>query len=726
VGETPPVTRFVARSAIGLALVFAALMPAKARGQASGDQPSPAPAPLPPDADRAPPAEPAPTAESAPPEEATSGDVEQGDADTIEPEQGGEVIVIDSRSEKPLGNAIGAVDVVDRAAIRARGARNVGDALRGRIGLEVVPDLRGTAVRAQGFDPAYLLILVDGLPAIGRINGALDVDRLPVTDVERIEVIKGPSSALFGSDALGGVINIVTRDADRPLSAEGSAIYGSRDRIDASATAAMQRRIGSWRLASRAALGMRRADGFDLDPDAAGENGAEERAGDAAVRVAASRGPWRLVAGGDYLRQDLRGVEAGAAPGAIFDRRTLAENGSGTVSAIFRPRDDTSFAATLRHSVFRDQFLYDQRGPADYDYELTEQHLTSAALVGSSLLAPAHLLTGGIDGAAEELTADRLSDDGSRQRLGLYAQDEWLVLRRPQLVLVPGARLDVDSQFGAHPTPKLAARWDVSDKVIARASAGFGYRAPDFRQLLLRFENPSVGYQVEGNPDLDPETSIGGTLSVEVEPISRVSIAAQAYWNDVDDLIAVDLVEPGMDGPPGCPEPEPGMEPVEALDCFQYVNIASARTRGIELQGRVQLSRTLVATIGYTLSDTLDREADRELPDRARHRGSFELRVRPIDRLQLAAHGELVGERKFYTADDDDPDDDDEVRRADRYAWIGARAEVDVGGHLSIFAGADNLADAGDTQYLPIPPRSFYAGLRGHYDGPDEPERLVP
>jgi outer membrane receptor for ferrienterochelin and colicins len=634
------------------------------------------------------------------------------DGETQDEEQKGEVIVIDSRSEKPLGAAVGAVDVVDREAIRARGARTVADALRGRIGLEVVPGLRGTSVRAQGLDPSYVLILIDGLPAIGRVDGALDVDRLSVDAVERIEVMKGPSSALYGSDALGGVINIVTRDVDRPLSAEGNAVIGSRDRIDGDLTAAGRRTLGSWRLSSRAALGMRRSDGYDLDPSTAGTEGSAERSGDGALRVTASRGPWRFAAGGDYLRQDLRGVDESAS-GATYDRRTLSETGAGTASASFQ-RASTRLSATLRHSVFHDQFLLDLQDGGSLDmYELTDERLTSAALLGTTLAGPDHLVTAGLDGSAEGLSAERLDHDGSRERLGVYAQDEWMVVGRPQIILVPGARLDLDTQFGAHGTPKLAARWDVTDRVIARASAGFGYRAPDFRQLLLRFDNPGVGYRVIGNPDLDPETSVGETLSLDVEPIDHLSLAAQGYWNEIDDLITIEPADPDV--------------PSDVM-LYQYVNVASARTRGVDLQARAQLGRRLSATIGYTLADTLDRSSGHELSDRARHRGSFELRAQPLDRLTVAAHGELVGRRFFFVAGDSgdqqgpDAEPPPDVRQvADRYAWIGARAEVSIGDNLSLFTGVDNITDAGDSQYLPVTPRAFYAGLRGHYERSDEP-----
>jgi len=222
-----------------------ALIPALLCARHALAQPPPPPPPAASPPSESPAASPSESpAESSPaqssPAAAAQADRPEPDADRApsEGEQKGEVIVIDSRSEKPLGAAVGAVDVVDRAAIRARGARTVADALRGRIGLEVVPALRGTAVRAQGLDPTYTLILIDGLPAIGRIDGALDVDRLPVDGVERIEIMKGPSSALYGSDALGGVINIVSRDASAATTCARTCAASTRRPAAPSSTAA--------------------------------------------------------------------------------------------------------------------------------------------------------------------------------------------------------------------------------------------------------------------------------------------------------------------------------------------------------------------------------------------------------------------------------------------------------------------------------------------------------
>ena len=168
------------------------------------------------------------------------GDPDQdGDGD-------GEVIVIsDSRRERPRTETTVATEVVTRDQIEESGARNVAELLADHPGLDVVRSLRGSAVRMQGLDPTYVLVLVDGERTLGRVGGALDLESFAVDQIERIEIVKGPSSALFGADALAGVINIITRDAERPVDGELRLTYGSLDSLAVSAGVGLRK--GGWR-----------------------------------------------------------------------------------------------------------------------------------------------------------------------------------------------------------------------------------------------------------------------------------------------------------------------------------------------------------------------------------------------------------------------------------------------------------------------------------------------
>ncbi len=121
------------------------------------------------------------------------------------------IVVTGSRRAQPLAETTTATEVITRDDIKNSGSENIAGLLSHHPGLDVQQSFRGSDVRMQGLSSTYVLILVDGERAIGRIGGAIDLQRFPLEDVERVEIIKGPSSALYGSDALAGVINIITR-----------------------------------------------------------------------------------------------------------------------------------------------------------------------------------------------------------------------------------------------------------------------------------------------------------------------------------------------------------------------------------------------------------------------------------------------------------------------------------------------------------------------------------
>ncbi len=107
--------------------------------------------------------------------------------------------------------------MIDRATIDETGSRSVADVLSRQLGAEIVPTLAGDGIQLQGIDARGILVLVDGQEVIGKIGGSVDLANLLVDDVERIEIVKGAGSAVYGSDALGGVINVLTRTATQPI-----------------------------------------------------------------------------------------------------------------------------------------------------------------------------------------------------------------------------------------------------------------------------------------------------------------------------------------------------------------------------------------------------------------------------------------------------------------------------------------------------------------------------
>ena len=137
-----------------------------------------------------------------------------------------EVFVTSSRSERDIASVPLPVSIITAEQIRAQGAVRLDEVLEEQTGLNLVYN-HGTGVQMQGLDPAYTLILLDGEPIVGRTAGTMELTRFTVANIERIEIVRGPASSLYGSEALAGVINIITRKPDKPLGASVRARYGA-------------------------------------------------------------------------------------------------------------------------------------------------------------------------------------------------------------------------------------------------------------------------------------------------------------------------------------------------------------------------------------------------------------------------------------------------------------------------------------------------------------------
>jgi outer membrane receptor for ferrienterochelin and colicins len=602
----------------------------------------------------------------------------------------GEIIVVTAtRSETPRQASPVTTEVIERQRLEESGAQTAAEALALRPGLWVDRGVAGTnGLSMQGLGPQYSLILVDGARQIGRTDGVLDLDRFAVEDLEQIEIVRGPSSVLYGSDALGGVVNLVTRTprdglaVDALARIDGKLGHEARGRI-----AGGGRGYGGTLVAS-----YRNAPAITLD-DATGVtafDAYEDRHVTGRVTLRRSEA-WRLEAGADYLRRDLRGVNA-SATGGRFDRRNLVEN----VATMFRANWSavrTAVRIEADASMYRDQFLSDQRMSDALDqYQLTDESLLEARAQVAHHFDRHRIVAGG-EVLREALDSDRIAEPGHRRRAALYLQDEWRVGENDSVLVVPAARLDVDSQFGTHATPRLAGRWQISEHSVARGSVGMGYRAPSFKEMLLLFQNPGAGYIVEGNPELDPETSISVQAGGEWQATSWLWFGADAYANRLRDMIFVVAL------------PDDGSGTLQ----FGYDNIGRARTVGLEGYAIATHGRAAVE-LGYALTRTRDLDAERPLEGVPAHRLTVTARWRDkAERLDAFAAAVFTGHRPLYLSDDPQLPTLTS-RRLEIRARVAKRFRSGFGG----FLGVDNILNAGDATLDRLPPRTLYAGVEVH------------
>lgn len=607
------------------------------------------------------------------------------------------VVVTGTRTEQPLSRSPVEVQLIGAKQIEQSGARDLAELLEREGGVYVSRVAgRGTRIEIQGLASDQVLILVDGRRMIGRVNGAIDLGRLRLDSVERVEIVKGPSSALYGADALGGVVNIITRRDGR----QAGAITG---RVDTGENRELGGNAG-WSLGpvqGRVSGGYLRLEPYDLDPSTASQDGVNGE-----NRYAGAEADWtlsdrtRLGLSGNYSLDDSHRVDQGSGS-RVYDTRKRIEEVRTGLAPRFELGAQTRLSLDAYYNRYFDQFLQQQRG-GDGSSDIDEETLNQLWSLGGQLDRRwgVHALSLGLEGSFENLEADRLASTGERDRQSVYAQDDWS-LRDGSLRLVPGLRYDRDSQFGEQLSPKLALRWDFADDLFLRAGYGQGFRAPDFKQLLLRFSNPAVGYRVDGNPDLRPERSSGYNLGLTWLPSAKLNLGLSIYHNRVRDLI--DIVQTSG----GQPSPS---DPV----VFSYVNVNSATLYGLDFQTRWRPWRPLELQLGYGYLRSRDEDSDSELSGRARHRANAALRFEQ-ERYALQLRGVWIGKRVFKV-ELDTGGQPTGAGVAPDYALLDARGELKLSPRWQLALGLENLLDEGEPQFLPVPPRSAYLEARWSFE----------
>jgi outer membrane receptor for ferrienterochelin and colicins len=466
-------------------------------------------------------------------------------------------VVSAARREQRLKDAVVPTELVSREQIERTGASDVATVLTTQLGVQLeggVP--AGAGVQLQGLGTNRVLILVDGQPLVGRINGNLDLSRLPTANLERIEVVKGPQSTLYGSDAMGGVINLVTRRPERGHT-DGSLqiTSGSRGRLDMHGAL----RRGGERMDASLDVGSR---AIQLAPGLPGTTGTFAERLEAAPQLRVRAGEaWTLESGGMFITERQR-----YRTGQLFrfaDRQQLAarlgaawQRGAsrGGVLVYHTQFDHLARASTLDRP---------QSAQGDQDQQaLTELEVTWSSPVGRAIL------DAGLEARREGIVADRV--DGRRRDFAAVEPFAQATVGGERFSVMPGARFTWNERWGNYATPRIAALWRPASAFSVRGTVGRGFRAPDFKELYLAFANPQAGYAVEGNLDLRPETSTSAQLQLEYAA-DRLYLRASAYDNRLRDFI--EFVEAGAAG------------------LFTYGNVAEARTRGVEGESGLTLGR---------------------------------------------------------------------------------------------------------------------------------------
>lgn len=605
------------------------------------------------------------------------------------------VVVTATRTQHRLIDTPVITDLITRAEIEAIGAENIGEVLEHKVGVIIHRDGHGDGVQLQGLDSEYVLILVDGEPQVGRIAGKLDMARMAVENVERIEIVKGATSSLFGNAALAGVINIITRKSTSPFSINISQNIEQHNTYDSRGAVGLH----SGRLNSLLTLSVNRRPPIDLDTSnlTTTIDGYANLTGSARVNYQLSSAT-NLLFSGQYFTQDQDGISENS--GTVYDRLGEIENFSGSLGIEHgfnldngRRIAPTQLAGKLYVTRYDDESTVINRDNQETSSNnLNIQDLLKGEIQFDTTLWEKHQFTLGSEITLENLQSQRI-EGGERglSTMSLFIQNEFRPIS--SFALVIGGRLDNHSEFGTHFSPKLSSLYSVTNDVRLRASYGQGFRAPDFKNLYLNFTNVTSGYQVLGNPSLQPESSHNWNLGIEYQVTNTLLGRLHLYRNDLFNLI----------------DAERTGQSVAGGNKFEYQNINEAYTEGVDIEVVIGSYRGFSSAVGYAFLRGADKTTGLPLLNRSTHNGTLKFAYLHQDSgFQVDLRGRYASPWGLY-------DDGDKVLEPEELApsyWIwNIRLSKTLFKSFKASIGCNNLSDFKIPRYYTFYGRSFYGGL---------------
>ena len=604
-----------------------------------------------------------------------------------------EVVVTGTRSVKRLSDSPIVTSVIRDHDIVKAGNMSLTEVLQDNIPGLLIHDtgMMGIDMQIKGLSAKYILVLVDGerLVTNGR-EGNVDLDQVDVTNIQRIEYISDAATALYGSNAMGGVINIITKNATKRFSAGAEYTYetSKQNRVRAHISSKIDKLslYASGRMGDQAYFKPTSGPSFAEHKEFSGDLKADYKFNDR-LKAGATARYYHLETFLPPTSADvIHPLEVSYTLGANINHTSKNLRNNLTAS--------WSINANDQYDVFEQ--LDNKRQPNDYN-----QYMSSRIVDSYSATDALDVLMGLEFNYETASSSDKLSAEGPANRSNLdaniFAQADYDF--NDDLTAILGGRYTYNKMFGSTFNPKLSAKYDLAD-FIFRGSIGTGYRAPSLRELYYNFQHTGGGsavFYITGNENLKAEHGFYTSLSAEYS-ISKFNISANAYFNRIDNLIMMveDFGKDSSGNTTGMPN-----------QSFQ--NVKSATIKGIDFSARYTPIKQLVLAANYTLCSSVNDSTGLQNAGTSLHYATLtatwnaDFRRFPFS-LQIA--GRASSPRYSY-------DDGERVETEAFTIWRATLVKpITLGKHrLEATIKADNLFDFTDTYYVSAG-RQYLFGLR--------------
>ncbi len=492
-----------------------------------------------------------------------------------------DVVVTGQFEANTTQKAVQQIKVIDRKRIEQQGAVSLKDVLTNELNIRISQDgVLGSQMNMMGLGGQNVKILIDGVPVIGRMDGNIDISQINLNNIERIEIIEGPMSVIYGTDALGGVINLITKKPTaKQYTLSVNSYFETVGTYNFDANAGFKYK--KWAVAVSG--GRNYFDGFST------------LTGDS-IRVQQWK-PREQIFGDAQLTYKFE-KQSHRFSSQVFTETITSKNNPSITPYSINAFDDYFVTTRWNNSLYSDCYFNNKASlnliNSYSTYERKKNSYIKNLVTGNEQLTPnpedhdtttfgLFLFRGtytthnatifnsqlGYDVNLESATGKRLEDN--KQFIGDYAVFYIAEIKlQEKLTLNQGVRFIYNSRYGAPVIPSFNVKYDLSKSITLRGSYAQGFRAPSLKELSLFFVD--VNHNIQGNENLKAETSHNFLVSVShLKEWLKVSVKTDVsgFYNNVNNMISLAVVDP-------------------SIQLYSYRNIDQYKTNGVNLNSSVK------------------------------------------------------------------------------------------------------------------------------------------
>ena len=521
-----------------------------------------------------------------------------------------EVIISGTKTIRVVSSLPLNASVINKVEIEKTNATRLSDVINEELGLITVSDFGGAeGIQMQGLDSEYTLVLIDNQPLVGRLAGTLDLNRVSVGNIKQIEIVRGPSSSLYGNNAFAGVINIITDEPKEGFNVNVSSSYETHNTTDSNISLSYKNKDFNGSVF----FNKYSSDGYDLIEDDGLNTVNEFNNNTLQIKLGYDISKkFKVRINTRHFTQMIDNI----APNNLSGETFTAEDNINFIISHKSDKFNTDFEIYFT-SYFGDEFLDDELGnrfsESFYDHILLKPEIKTVYKIDNQ-----KEFVFGLGNEYETLNRTYFEIEPKQNSPFIYFQYDYKPNEKINLIL--GGRFDKYKEYKSQISPKFSGIYKIQNNESIKISTGYGYKTPDFRQLYFNFSNSTVGYSVIGynvvedvinqlidegqianiiipieefEDPLSPESSFGVNIGYSREINEKISLSSNIFSNSAKNLIDYRVIANKING----------------QNVFSYYNVNNVSTFGFDINTKYKADNYFNFSIGYQLLYAYDLDA---------------------------------------------------------------------------------------------------------------------